>query len=238
MRRIRPILLVAAVLACATPAHAADSAVKQVYKVYQSTGRIDPCAFSSSVLNTALKQIGPQSNQYAPDFREAIKTALEQRAAGACDKKKKSSTSTTPATAAAPTSSGGSTTPSSSEPATQAGATAQPAVTTQAPGASQPSTLTPQPDPAVNPAPAVADDAIPAAASSPTGSGADDTPAPLLVLALMLGLLLVLGALWALARWLGFDPPWLSRWRHASQEAGWRASAAWSEFTDWVRLGR
>jgi hypothetical protein len=37
---------------------------------------------------------------------------------------------------------------------------------------------------------------------------------------------------------MGFNPPWLQRWRHASHEAGWRASAAWSEFTDWVRLGR
>jgi hypothetical protein len=50
-------------------------------------------------------------------------------------------------------------------------------------------------------------------------------------------LLLVLG-LAALARWMGYDPPWLGRWRHATEEAGWRASAAWSEFTDWVRLGR
>ena len=40
------------------------------------------------------------------------------------------------------------------------------------------------------------------------------------------------------ARLLGFDPPWLARWRHAAEEAGLRTSAAWSEFTDWVRLGR
>jgi hypothetical protein len=44
--------------------------------------------------------------------------------------------------------------------------------------------------------------------------------------------------LWAFARWWAWEPLWLVRWRHASGEAGWRASAAWAEFTDWLRLGR
>jgi hypothetical protein len=46
---------------------------------------------------------------------------------------------------------------------------------------------------------------------------------------------LVLGAF---ARWWAWEPLWLVRWRHATAEAGWRASAAWAEFTDWLRLGR
>ena len=45
-------------------------------------------------------------------------------------------------------------------------------------------------------------------------------------------------ALWAFARWWAWEPHWLARWRHATAEAGWRASAAWAEFTDWLRLGR
>jgi hypothetical protein len=44
--------------------------------------------------------------------------------------------------------------------------------------------------------------------------------------------------LWALARWQAWEPPWVVRWRHATGEAGWRAGNAWSEFTDWLRLGR
>ena len=51
-------------------------------------------------------------------------------------------------------------------------------------------------------------------------------------------LLVMLLALWAFARWWAWEPHWLARWRHATAEAGWRASAAWAEFTDWLRLGR
>jgi len=57
--------------------------------------------------------------------------------------------------------------------------------------------------------------------------------------------LIVVGALalallcaWGFARWWAWEPAWLVRWRHATAEAGWRASAAWAEFTDWLRLGR
>jgi hypothetical protein len=48
----------------------------------------------------------------------------------------------------------------------------------------------------------------------------------------------ILLVLWAFARWWAWEPHWLVRWRHATAEAGWRASAAWAEFTDWLRLGR
>jgi hypothetical protein len=52
------------------------------------------------------------------------------------------------------------------------------------------------------------------------------------------GLVVGLLALWVIARWWAWEPRWLVRWRHATAEAGWRASAAWAEFTDWLRLGR
>ena len=38
---------------------------------YQANGTIRPCTFSTAVLQSALKQIGPDSNQYAPDFGDA-----------------------------------------------------------------------------------------------------------------------------------------------------------------------
>jgi hypothetical protein len=50
--------------------------------------------------------------------------------------------------------------------------------------------------------------------------------------------LIVLLVLLALARWWAWEPRWLVRSRHATGEAGWRIGAAWSEFTDWLRLGR
>jgi hypothetical protein len=59
-----------------------------------------------------------------------------------------------------------------------------------------------------------------------------------LALIVVAALLLMLLALWAFARWWAWEPDWLVRSRHATAEAGWRASAAWAEFTDWLRLGR
>jgi hypothetical protein len=53
------------------------------------------------------------------------------------------------------------------------------------------------------------------------------------------GALVVLACLvWALARVLSFEPRWTLSARHAIAEAGFRASATWSEFSDWARLGR
>jgi hypothetical protein len=53
------------------------------------------------------------------------------------------------------------------------------------------------------------------------------------------GALVVLACLvWALARVLSFEPRWTLSMRHAIAEAGFRASATWSEFSDWARLGR
>ena len=51
--------------------------------------------------------------------------------------------------------------------------------------------------------------------------------------------LLILGcAAWAIARRRAFEPRWTLAVRHAMAEAGFRASATWAEFVDWLRLGR
>jgi hypothetical protein len=57
------------------------------------------------------------------------------------------------------------------------------------------------------------------------------------------GALVVLACLvWALARVIArviaLEPRWTLSARHAIAEAGFRASATWAEFSDWVRLGR
>jgi hypothetical protein len=51
-------------------------------------------------------------------------------------------------------------------------------------------------------------------------------------------LLLLAAALWGAARWWAWEPAAWVRWRHATAEAGWRTSATWAEFRDWLRLGR
>jgi hypothetical protein len=54
-----------------------------------------------------------------------------------------------------------------------------------------------------------------------------------------LGAVVALGCLaWATARMATFEPRWALSLRHALAEAGFRASATWAEFSDWVRLGR
>ncbi len=235
--------LALSLLLLAPSANAATKTAKLVSAAYSKAGGVvPPCMFTAAQLKQALKEIGPDADQYSPDFRDAINQALEQRAAGVCDKKKSTAKTTTSAAVAPVTTTSGGATPPAQQATTSTAAqgTDAPAATTDAAATpvTTPSSITPQPDPALSPAPAVSDDAIQAAARTSATDGADDTPAPLLVLALMLGALLVLAALWSAVSWFGFDPPWLVRWRHASQEAGWRASAAWSEFTDWVRLGR
>lgn len=51
--------------------------------------------------------------------------------------------------------------------------------------------------------------------------------------------LLILGCIaWAIVRQRAIEPHWTISLRHALSEAGFRASATWAEFTDWMKLGR
>jgi hypothetical protein len=58
-----------------------------------------------------------------------------------------------------------------------------------------------------------------------------------IVIAALAALLLLACVAWGLARRSAFEPHWLLSLRHSLAEAGFRASATWSEFTDWVQLG-
>jgi hypothetical protein len=58
------------------------------------------------------------------------------------------------------------------------------------------------------------------------------------ILAAVIGGLLALACLvWAAFRWTAVEPRWTLPLRHSMAEAGFRASAVWAEFTDWIRLG-
>lgn len=68
------------------------------------------------------------------------------------------------------------------------------------------------------------------------GGGGVSTGAILLAI---LAVVLALASLaWVLARAYAWEPRWSLSLRHAIAEAGFRASSTWSEFADWVRLGR
>src|SRR4051794_33758307 len=215
------VLAFALVVAPAAPANTFDT----IFKAYQRTGKVDACRYSASDLKKALGQVPNDIEQYAPDFPAALQAAAEKRASGGCDKPTAGTT-----TQAAPA--GGGPTATTGVPP---GAGASPGAAPAAGGV--PADGTPKPTPSSAPAASAADKAIGAAAVKHHDDGSG-VPAALVALAVVLGLLAVGALAWALTRWLAWEPPWLVRARHAGAEAGWRASATWAEFTDWVRLGR
>ncbi len=241
-------LLAAALLAPATALAGPGDDYQDVYRAFQATGTVDGCAFTAKKLASAKQGVPPDVDTYAPDFPDALDAALRQRAGGDCEEKPKSTGGGTDS--ATPSGSGSSSTPSAAPatPATPAApaagaapaaAAASPSGASGAAGAVAASTTTPAPAPEVAAAPGASDGSVASAASRTAGAtGADDAPFPLVLLAVLAALALLAGLLWALARFFALDPPWLAAGRHATAEAGWRASASWSEFSDWVRLGR
>jgi hypothetical protein len=217
-------------LACAValvaPVAAHADAFDQVFAQYQRTGKIDPCRFTAKQLEQAKSQVPNDIEQYAPDFPQALDAAAAQRAKGACAKRPAAAATTT---TQAPATGAGATPPASGS-APAGTATAPPGTTAAQPAAA------PQPQPDPKAAAVVADDAIPVAArTAGKSTGADSA---VVLLAVLGGLVVLALALWGAARWWAFEPPWVVRWRHAVAEAGWRAGNVWSEFADWVRLGR
>jgi hypothetical protein len=77
--------------------------------------------------------------------------------------------------------------------------------------------------------------ATPDSSARSSGTGKLSTGA---ILAAVIGGLLALACLaWAALRWTAVEPRWTLPLRHSMAEAGFRASAVWAEFTDWIRLG-
>jgi hypothetical protein len=84
--------------------------------------------------------------------------------------------------------------------------------------------------------------APPAHATAPSNATASGGERPLstgaVVIAVLAALLVLACLIWAFARSRAFEPHWLVALRHSAAEAGFRASATWSELLDWARLGR
>jgi cobalamin biosynthesis Mg chelatase CobN len=107
-----------------------------------------------------------------------------------------------------------------------------------------PQTTTTPPATSALPAPVATQPQPPAAQPAPvtaTTNTADDggsSRIALVVLIMLVALVALVLLIWGVATWQGLEPPWWPRVRHSLAEFGWRASGAWSDFTDWVRLGR
>jgi hypothetical protein len=117
---------------------------------------------------------------------------------------------------------------------TQAGtpaATNVPTTTYAPPASSRIGTSAPKIQRGGTPTSATTNARTPRRTSSSVSTGA-------IALAALAALLALACAAWAVARWQAYEPRWTVSMRHAMAEAGFRASATWAEFTDWVRLGR
>jgi cobalamin biosynthesis Mg chelatase CobN len=218
------------------PAAALANAYDDTLKEYRTTGAINGCGYTAAKLAQAKAQTPKNIKDVAPGYAAQLAVAAAKRAKG-CTKAEEKAASTAAAAATGATGTGSTGTGSTGTASTGAGAgttatgattaTQPPATTTIAPNATT-TAATPAPAPA--PAPAAATQTAPQSTSSHKGAR--------LALIVVGALLVMLLALWAFARWWAWEPHWLARWRHATAEAGWRASAAWAEFTDWLRLGR
>jgi hypothetical protein len=179
--RARLAAILAGVLSAAallSPSTAAASLYSQMLHVYQATGTIPACQFTSAQLEGVLKSTDTYASQYFADFTNAISGALAQRAAGAC----------------AP------------RPAAASGQ--------QVPGAARNAALPLGP------------------VTAATSSG---LPTPIVLLAVLGGLLMLAGAVAAVVRLSGWEPAWAGAWRHAWSEAEYRLGGTWLEFVDWLR---
>jgi hypothetical protein len=212
-------LTCAAVLAM--PAAALATPYVDTLREYQKTGAIDGCKYTAAQLSQAKDQTPKNIKDIAPGYPAQLAVAAAKRAKGCSKSEEKAANTSTAAAPAGTTDTGATTQPPATSTGASGATTQPPATTTIAPNA----TTT-----AATPAPAPA--ATTAAQSTSSHKGAR------LALIVLAALLLMLLALWAFARWWAWEPHWLVRWRHATAEAGWRASAAWAEFTDWLRLGR
>ena len=207
------------------PAAALANAYDDTLRDYRTTGAVNGCKYTAAQLAQAKTQMPKNIKDVAPGYPAQLAVAAAKRAKGCTKAEEKAANTTTSAAGATTGTTGtGTTAPSTTGTAT---ATQPAATTTIAPNATT-TAATPAP------APAPATTAAPAPATQSTASHRGARLA-LIVVGALLAMLL---ALWAFARWWAWEPHWLGRWRHATAEAGWRASAAWAEFTDWLRLGR
>jgi hypothetical protein len=220
-RRLTLTMLVLASLAA--PATASADTFDKVYVEFRKSGSVDGCAHSAKALERAREQAPADIAKRAAGFPAALDAAIAQRSAGGCDTAADAG-ATTPATSTVPTTD----TPA---PAQDPAAEQQAADAAAAGNAGQ----TTQPAPGTAATPATADGAAPVPARTTDGGGVSGA---VLLLAAVGALLLLAAVAWGAARWWAWEPPWLVRARHATGEAGWRTSAAWAEFRDWVRLGR
>jgi hypothetical protein len=229
--RLLAVLAALAILALGPAAAlAADELPEDVQSVvddFRADGEITPCKHTVQALERT-SQLNPSDiAQYSPDFPAAVQAALEERKRDDCGK------ATATATAGAGAAPGATASP---PPGTGAAAPAAPAATGSATPQATPS-ATPQPTPTAT-APPATPAATPAEPTYTTVAHNDSVPIGLWILFGLLALSLLAWMVLALLGRTGWGEERLAGPRHAWAEARYRADGVWSDFTDWLRLGR
>jgi hypothetical protein len=229
-RRTAVLLAALALLALlAIPALAATlpPEVQSVVDDFRNDGTITPCKHTVQALEETTKLKPADVAQVSPDFLPAVSAALEARQHDDCGAGKGGSSAAVAASRPTPTAA-----PSTgASPSTTAapGASASPTA-----GASPTATPTVTAVPTATPVPTAA----PAQAAVTTASGHDPFPVGLWILLALLALTAVLWLVALAVGRLGWGEERLAGSRHAWAEARYRAGGVWSDFTDWLRLGR
>ena len=224
----------------------ASKAVKAIYTDYRSDGKIDVCDHERTDLQDALDTIEPEFDTDNPDFRAALEAGIQRHDDGRCDSDA-TPTATATATAtetatAAPTADDGALPPPDDSGSGDSGALPPPDDGSSTP-APEDGTLppegaaTPEGTPAVPtpvPTATVPPVATPAASATPAVV-ASESDGSLLVPGILIGLAVLCAAALALFPLAARHNPRLdAAWR----EAAFRTRATWTDFTDWLRLGR
>jgi hypothetical protein len=232
--------------------------VRRVYKDYED-GRIDTCDHSRLALKRTLQSITDEVDTDFPDFRVAVKAAIKDHDAERCvQEQEQEQAQDTPAPA--PSASPPTTTPAPTSP--------PPTTTTPAPstdsgdvpdlgggggggggsgagrGGSKPPAVDTSPAPTEGDVTPVQPPATPAPTTPVTPAAPQmaivrpDGDSNLLVPAILLAAALAGLALLAATPFAARRSDRLAGWSHSVREASYRATGAWGDFGDWLRLGR
>jgi hypothetical protein len=223
--------------------------VKRVYRDYRDDGRIDNCQHSRKALKRTLQSISDAFEADFPDFREAVKAAIKDWDKNRCEREAEATPTPTatpaPTSTPVPTTTPIPTTPPSTSGSLpglgsgngngsgggnhSGGATSTP--TPPGEGDVLPVQPTATPTPTVTATPAAPEDQL--VVTKPNADDANLAVPGLLLAAALLGLAGA-GGTALYARRTGR----LQGWSHAWREASYRATGAWGDFSDWLRLGR
>jgi hypothetical protein len=218
--------------------------VRRVYQDFQRDGRIDNCDHSPTALKRTLESITDEFEADFPDFREAVKAAIKDHDKERCAEEPEPTATPTPSPSPTPAPT---TTPAPSTPPPSSdsgdlpdlgggggggggGAKPPPADTPPPASEGDVTPVQPQATPAPTPVPPAAEPQL--AVVRPDGDRSLLLPAILLAAALA-GLALLAASALAARR-----SERLAGWAHAWREAAYRATGAWGDFGDWLRLGR